>query len=230
MIDMSKARGISVLSGGLDCTVATSIYARDYDLTAITFNYGQRSLKEEVCHAKLICKELNMKHVLIDLPWLNDISNSSLTGSEDIPEIDEDDLDNYDVAIETAKSVWVPARNTVFCSIALAYAESIGAEIIIVGWDYEESVTFPDNSKEYLNAFNETIKYGSFDDIRIEAPLIDMNKVDIVKKGYEIDAPMDLSYSCYAGESKHCGVCESCKRRKRAFENAGIVDFTEYAR
>ena len=225
---MTKSKGISVLSGGLDCTVATSIYARDYDLTAITFNYGQQSLSQEIKHAKLICEELNMKHVVIDLPWLKEISNSSLTSDEEIPEIEDSDLDNYDVALQTAKSVWVPARNTVFCSIALAYAESINAEIIIVGWDYEEAVTFPDNSKEYLDAFNETIKYGSFDDIEIKAPLIEMDKVDIVKKGEEINAPMHLSYSCYVGKEKHCGTCESCKRRKRAFAKADVVDCTNY--
>ena len=225
---MKKSKGISVLSGGLDCTVATSVYAEDYDLTAITFNYGQRSLEKELEHAELICERLGMDYVVIDLPWLNDISNSSLTGNEDIPEINDGDLDNYDVAIETAKSVWVPARNTVFCSIALAFAESIGAEIIIVGWDYEEAMTFPDNSKEYLNAFNETIKHGSFDDIEIKAPLIDMTKKEIVLKGHEVNAPMDLSYSCYVGESKHCGLCESCKRRKRAFLSAGLNDPTDY--
>lgn len=225
---MSKPKGISVLSGGLDCTVATSIYAEDYDLTALTFNYRQQSLTQEIKHSRLICEKLNMKHVIIDLPWLKEISNSSLTSDEDIPQIEENELDNYDVAIESAKSVWVPARNTVFCSIALAYAESINGEIIIVGWDYEEAKTFPDNSKEYLNAFNETIKYGSFDDIEIKAPLIDMNKMDIVKKGMEVNAPMELSYSCYTGKEEHCGVCESCKRRKRAFMQANIEDCTNY--
>lgn len=225
---MNKPKGISVLSGGLDCTVATSIYAQDYDLTAITFNYGQQSLKQEIKHSKQICEKLNMKHVVIDLPWLKEISNSSLTSDEDIPEIEESELDNFDVAIETAKSVWVPARNTIFCSIALAYAESIHAEIIIVGWDYEEAKTFPDNSKEYLNAFNETIKYGSFDDIEIKAPLIDMDKTDIVRTGLKFNAPMDLSYSCYSGKQEHCGVCESCKRRKRAFLNADTEDYTNY--
>lgn len=225
---MSKPKGISVLSGGLDCTVATSIYAEKYDLTAITFNYGQQSFDEELYHAKKICEKLGMKHEVIDLPWLKKISNSSLTNDEDIPEISDDDLDNYDVAINTAKSVWVPARNTVFCSIALAYAESIKAEIIIVGWDYEEAITFPDNSKEYLEAFNETIKYGSFDNIEIKAPLIDMNKKEIVEKGFEVNAPVELSYSCYTGEHVHCGCCESCKRRKRAFVEAGLEDPTDY--
>lgn len=225
---MIKPKGITVLSGGLDSTVATSIFTKDYDLTAITFNYGQQSLNQEIKHAKEICNKLNMTHVIIDLPWLKKISNSSLTTNDDIPKPNYNDLDNLDTAIKTAKSVWVPARNTVFCSIALAFAESIHAEIIIVGWDYEEAITFPDNSKEYLNAFNETIKYGSFDDIEIKAPLINMNKKDIIIKGDEIDAPMNLSYSCYVGTEKHCGVCESCKRRKRAFIKAKIIDPTEY--
>lgn len=101
-------------------------------------------------------------------------------------------------------------------------------EIIIVGWDYEEAVTFPDNSKEYLESFNKTIEYGSFDDITIKAPLIDMNKEDIVLKGDEVNVPMELSYSCYKGSSVHCGVCESCQRRRRVFMKACIVDKTEY--
>lgn len=225
---MSKPKAITVLSGGLDSTVATSVYASDYDLTAITFNYGQQSFKQELKHSKDICKELSINHIVIDLPWLNEISNSSLNTEDKIPQPSQDDLDNYDKAIETAKSVWVPARNTVFCSIALAYAEVIKAKIIIVGWDYEEAVTFPDNSKEYLEAFNKTIEYGSFDDISIKAPLIDMNKTEIVRKGQEINAPMNLSYSCYTGNDSHCGVCESCKRRKRAFLQANIEDSTEY--
>lgn len=225
---MNKPKAVTVLSGGLDSTVATSVYAEDYDMIALTFNYGQKSLNEEIDHAKAICEKLNMKHEIIDLPWLNKISNSSLTTDENLPNPTDDDLDNLDVAQKTAKSVWVPARNTVFCSIALAYAESMNAEIIIVGWDYEEAVTFPDNSKEYLKSFNETIKNGSFDDIEIKAPLIDMTKEDIVKKGDEINAPMSISYSCYKGNKKHCGVCESCKRRKRAFELAHVVDYTEY--
>ena len=228
MIGMSKARAIAVLSGGLDCCVATSIYKDDYDITAITFNYNQKSLDEEIKAAGKICEQFHMKHVIIDLPWLDRISNSSLNNDIDVPEVSLDELDDDEKSLENAKSVWVPARNTVFCSIALSYAESIKAEIIIVGWDYEEAVTFPDNSKEYLESFNKTIEYGSFDDIEIKAPLIDMTKREIVEKGYEINAPMDISYSCYNGTSKHCGVCESCKRRKRAFKEANMDDPTEY--
>lgn len=225
---MSKAKAISVLSGGLDSTVATTIFTDIYDITALTFDYNQQSLDRELESAKAICDKYNMKHEIISLPWLSRISNSSLTGNSEIPEPTLDELDDESRALENSKSVWVPARNTVFCSIALAYAESLHADIIIVGWDYEEAVTFPDNSREYLESFNKTIEYGSFDDIRIEAPLIDMNKSDIVLKGFEVNAPMSLSYSCYKGNEVHCGVCESCQRRKRAFQEAGIVDYTEY--
>jgi len=223
---MKKA--ISVLSGGLDCTVATSVYDKDYEIHAITFNYGQKSFKRELQASKEICKKMNWTHEVIDLPWLSKISTSSLNTSEEIPEVCDEDLDDLDKSLETASSVWVPARNTVFVSIALSYAESIGAEIIIVGWNGEEGTTFPDNSKEYLVNFNELLNVGSPDNIKIEAPAIDLDKEEIVKLGVEVGAPMELSYSCYKGGDKHCGVCESCMRRKRAFKKLGIKDLTEY--
>ena len=223
---MKKA--ISVLSGGLDCTVATSVYAEEYEIHAITFNYGQKAFKRELQAAEEICKKMNWTHEVIDLPWLSKISTSSLNTSEEIPEVSIDDLDDLNKSSETASSVWVPARNMVFTSIAVSYAESIGAEKIIVGWDAEEAATFPDNSKEFLNTFNELIDVGSPENIEIEAPAIDLSKEEIVKLGVEVGAPMELSYSCYKGGKKHCGVCESCMRRKRAFTQLGMEDLSEY--
>ena len=223
---MKKA--ISVLSGGLDCTVATSVYSKEYEIHAITFNYGQKSFERELEAARKICTEMNWSHEVIDLPWLSKISTSSLNTSEEIPKVSIDDLDDLDKSRETASSVWVPARNMVFTSIAVSYAEALGAEIIIVGWDAEEAATFPDNSKEFLDTFNELIDVGSPDKIRIEAPAIDLSKEEIVKLGVEVGAPMELSYSCYKGGEKHCGVCESCMRRKRAFKSLGVKDLSEY--
>ncbi len=217
---MKKA--ISVFSGGLDCAVATSVFDDEYEIHAITFDYGQKAVRQEINASKRICEKMGWTHEVIDLPWLSKISTSSLNTDEDIPEIDENDLDNLDKSSETAENVWVPARNTVFTSIALSYAESIGAEIIIVGWNGEEGATFPDNSKEYLEKFNKLIDVGSPDKIRIEAPAIDMNKEEIVELGLEVGAPMELSYSCYKGDDKPCGVCESCVRRKRAFKKLNI--------
>ena len=213
---MKKA--IAVFSGGLDCTVATSVYDKDCEIHAITFDYGQKAFTQEVKASKKICEHMGWTHEVISLPWLAKISNSSLNTDEDIPEVSEDDLDNFDKSSQTASNVWVPARNTVFTSIALSYAESIGAEIIIVGWNGEEGETFPDNSKEYMEEFNKLIEVGSPEKIRIEAPCIDLNKEEIVELGFDIGAPMELSYSCYNGGETPCGVCESCMRRKRAFK------------
>lgn len=223
---MKKA--IAVLSGGLDCTVSASVYAKDYEIHAITFNYGQKAFTQELEASQKICKKMGFTHHVIDLDWLAKISTSSLNTDEDIPEVDLNDLDDEEKSSETASSVWVPARNTVFTAIAASYAESIGAEIIIVGWDKEEANTFPDNSKEYMEKFNELFEVGSPIDIEIKAPAIDLDKDEIVKLGAEIGAPMDLSYSCYKGSEYHCGVCESCMRRKRGFNKAGIKDLTIY--
>lgn len=217
---MKKA--ISIFSGGLDCTVATCVYDKTHEIHAITFDYGQKAFEQELKASKEICKKMGWSHEVIELDWLSKISTSSLNTTEEIPEVSIDDLDDLAKSSETASNVWVPARNTVFTSIALSYAESIGAEIIIVGWNGEEGATFPDNSKEYLEEFNELIDVGSPEKIRIEAPAIDLNKEEIVKLGVEIGAPMKLSYSCYKGETKPCGVCESCVRRNRAFEKLGI--------
>ncbi|WP_292885078.1 7-cyano-7-deazaguanine synthase QueC [Methanobrevibacter sp. UBA212] len=217
---MKKA--ISVLSGGLDCTVATCVFDEEYEIHAITFDYGQKAAKQEINASKRICEKMGWMHEVIDLPWLSNISTSSLNTDADIPELGEDDLDDLDKSSETASSVWVPARNTVFTSIALSYAESIGAEIIIVGWNGEEGATFPDNSKQYMEKFNELIDVGSPDKIRIEASAIDLNKEEIVELGIKVGAPMELSYSCYKGDDKPCGVCESCVRRKRAFKKLNI--------
>jgi 7-cyano-7-deazaguanine synthase len=227
MIKSKKA--ISVLSGGLDSTVATSLLVKGYKIHALTFDYGQRSAKTEIKSSKAICEELDMDHTVIKLPWLAQLGGSVLTSKGEVPQLKMDELDNKEVCDETARKVWVPGRNVVFTAIALSFAEAEGAEKIIVGWDLEEAVTFPDNSPEFLEAFNRVLEIGSWDEVEIEAPLIQMNKEDIVKLGNEIEAPMNLSYSCYLGGEKHCGTCESCMRRKRAFKIAGVEDKTEYA-
>jgi 7-cyano-7-deazaguanine synthase len=237
VVDMMKnnskktKKAIAVLSGGLDSTVATSVYKNTHEIHAITFNYGQKSVKQEINASKKIAIELGAKHTVIDLSWLKNLGNSALTSDEDVPYINFEDLDDKEIAIDSANKVWVPGRNLVFTAIAVSFAESEGAEIIIVGWDKEEAATFPDNSKEFLNSFNETIAIGSpknIQNIEIKAPAIDLNKKEIVELGEKINAPMEFTYSCYSGEKFHCGVCESCLRRKRAFIESEIQDKTEY--
>jgi 7-cyano-7-deazaguanine synthase len=225
-----RKKAISILSGGLDSAVATSLLAKDHDVHAITFDYGQRSAEMEIKSSNVICGELGIEHTVIKLSWLAQLGGSALTSEEEVPELSIDQLDDKELCDETARKVWVPGRNVVFSSIALSFAEAEGAEKIIVGWDLEEAATFPDNSKEFLNAFNQLLDVGSLYDIQIEAPLIDLNKEDIVKLGYNEGAPLELSYSCYMGGEKHCGLCESCMRRKRAFIRANIEDRVEYSK
>lgn len=225
---LKQKKAIAVLSGGLDSTVATTIFKNDYQIHALTFDYGQRSAEMEIRSASAICNEIGADHSVIELPWLGELGGSALTSNVEVPEPETRHLDDLDVSLDTARRVWVPGRNIVFTAIANSYAEAEGASIIIVGWDLEEAATFPDNSKEFLDAFNNVLRVGSFDKAKIEAPLIGMDKVEIVELGNENRAPMELSYSCYKGFEDHCGVCESCMRRARAFKKAKVVDKTVY--
>ena len=218
----NKPKAISVLSGGLDSTVATAYYNDKYEIHAITFNYGQRSAEMEIKSAKAVCEKLEIKHSVLDLPWLKKLGKSALTSEADVPEIKMNELDSKEICDETARKVWVPGRNVVFTAIATSFAEALNAEKIIVGWDLEEAATFPDNSKEFLDAFNNVLEIGTLEGVKIEAPVIHMSKTEIVKLGTRIGAPMDLSYSCYMGEEEPCGVCESCMRRIRAFKELKI--------
>src|SRR5690606_35767887 len=103
-----------------------------------------------------------------------------LTSQEEVPRLGMDQLDDKELCDQTARKVWVPGRNIVFTAIATSFAEAEGASAIIVGWDQEEAVTFPDNSLEFLEAFNQVLEVGSLDEIEIKAPLINLNKTEIV--------------------------------------------------
>ena len=218
----NKPKAISVLSGGLDSTVATAYYNDKYEIHAITFNYGQRSAEMEIKSAKAVCEKLEIKHSVLDLPWLKKLGKSALTSDAEVPELKMNELDSKEICDETARKVWVPGRNVVFTAIATSFAEALNAEKIIVGWDLEEAATFPDNSKEFLDAFNNVLEIGTLEGVKIEAPVINMSKTEIVRLGTRIGAPMDLSYSCYMGEEEPCGICESCMRRIRAFKELKI--------
>jgi 7-cyano-7-deazaguanine synthase len=217
-----KPTAISILSGGLDSTVATAYLTEKYEIHAITFDYGQRSADKEIEAAQAITNSMNMEHTIIKLPWLKKLGGSALTTDNEVPSLKIDQLDDMDVCGDTAHKVWVPGRNIVFTAIATSFAEALGANVIITGWDHEEAVTFPDNSKDFLEAFNQVLKIGSIQDIQIEAPLINFDKKEIVELGLRINAPLELSYSCYMGQEEPCGVCESCLRRQRAFLNTGL--------
>ncbi|XRO75988.1 7-cyano-7-deazaguanine synthase QueC [Methanocaldococcus sp. 28A] len=229
-------KAITVLSGGLDSTVATLI-AKDlgYEITAITFNYGQRAVKREINSAKKICEILGIEHIVVDLPFIKQFKKSSLITEKEIPSLKIEELDSKK-AYETMKAVWVPARNLIMFSIASGFAEAFDAEKVFIGINKEEGVTFPDNTIEFVESLNKALEYGTLNKVKIEAPLYDKTKEEIVKIGHEIEKKLGVevlkySYSCYRDNGEdflHCGKCESCMRRKRAFLMAGVEDKTKY--
>jgi 7-cyano-7-deazaguanine synthase len=215
---------IALLSSGLDSTVAFKKAFDTFDqMICITFDYGQRAAPREIENAASICKKYKCDHQVIQLPWYRTFSGS-LTGTEDLPEPSMSDLDDLEKCLDTAHSVWVPARNMVFLSIASSFAEAHNYGHIVVGFDAEEGLTFPDNTPEFIHLFDKALEYGTLNHPTIFAPLADLDKEAIVRLGLKIQAPMEYSWSCYTSDPVPCGVCESCMRRKRAFSRAGTSD------
>ncbi len=221
---MRLMRSIVLLSSGLDSTVAfKEALDRSDEVLCVTFDYGQRAGKKEIEFAKEICRQFRVGHIIIDLPWYRNF-RGALTGRGEIPKLNTSDLDNREITEKTAEQVWVPARNVIFLSIGAALAENHNFDIIVTGFDAEEAATFPDNTPLFVERFNRMLMTGTMTHPEVYAPLISMSKTDIVRRGLEIGAPLEWSWSCYLGGERPCGACESCLRRKRAFEAAGVND------
>lgn len=219
-------RAIILLSGGLDSVVSIA-QAKSNGLDfvlALTFDYGQKSFKKELKASKEIAGFYNIKHEVIKLDWLKNITNTSLVAKSDVPDIGVDALDNRQMTNESMKNVWVPNRNGLFINIAASYADSFGYEYIVIGANKEEAATFSDNSEQFINDMNQVLKTSTNEDIKVLAPLIGLDKNEIVKKAVELNAPLHLINSCYNDTHKHCGRCESCNRLKRALEHNGYLN------
>jgi 7-cyano-7-deazaguanine synthase len=215
---------IALLSSGLDSTVAFKQALDTFgSVICLTFDYGQRAATTEIENAAAICSKYGCEHHVIPLPWYRDFGGA-LTGTRELPTPSDSDLDDLERSEESARSVWVPARNMVFLSIAAAFAEEHGLEHIVVGFDAEEGATFPDNTPEFMELFDRVMEYGTMNHPAIFAPLAGLDKEGIVRLGLKIQAPMEYSWSCYTAGPLPCGVCESCMRRKRAFSNVGVTD------
>ena len=217
-------KSIVLLSSGLDSTVAfKEAFNRCDEVLCVTFDYGQRAKDKEIEFAKKICELFSVGHIIIELPWFGTF-RGALTGGGKMPVISGNELDDKEITRKTAEEVWVPARNVVFLSIGASMAENYKYDLIVTGFDAEEAATFPDNTPEFVERFNDMLKFGTLTHPAVYTPLISMSKTDIVKRGIEIDAPFEWSWSCYEGGEMPCGVCESCLRRKRAFDTAGAKD------
>ncbi len=219
-------RAISLLSGGLDSsTLLAWAVSQGYEVTALSFNYGQRHSRE-LESAKKIAKYYGVEHHIMNLD-LRSIGGSALTDNIDVPEYKMEEI-GKEIPI-----TYVPARNTILLSIALGLAEVKGAKKIFIGANAIDYSGYPDCRPEYFRALNEAFRLGTKrgvegDPIEVEAPLLQMTKSDIVKLGNKLGLPFELTWSCYRGGEKACGRCDSCKLRLKGFMESGLVDPIPY--
>ncbi len=229
MMNIKKA--IVLSSGGLDSTTAMAIAIDEgYDIYSISFRYGQRHF-HELEAAKRIAAALGVKqHLIIDVD-LSKIGGSALTDDIAVPKgRNENQMKDIPVT-------YVPARNTIFLSYALAWAEAIGAEDIFIGVNSVDYSGYPDCRPEFISAFekmaNLATKIGveGHASIKIRTPLLYLTKAQIIRKGIELGIDYKMTHSCYdpADDGKACGKCDSCILRKKGFAEAGMTDPIEYA-
>ena len=222
-------KAVCLISGGLDSCVASFIAKENgYEIYALSFHYEQRHKKELLC-AKRIAKAVGAKnHITLDIDFNTIAGSSLLTASQS--GIRDHDLEDIGRGIP---STYVPARNTVFLSLALAYAETIDADAIFLGVNAVDFSGYPDCRPEYIQAYqkmaNLATKRGvEGRPIKIETPLLRLTKSEIIKTGFRLNAPFENTWSCYRGKEHACGRCDSCILRLKGFKDAGIKDPVSY--
>ena len=218
------ATAVLLLSGGLDSYTAGAIAKSDgYDLYALTIRYGQVHARE-VDAARLVARALGVvRHLELDVP-LSTIGGSALVGDGDIPK--DRALDAPDIP-----ATYVPARNTVFLSLAMAWAEVVAAEAIVIGVNALDYSGYPDCRPEYLRAFERLAALATRagvegQTLRILAPLLELSKAQIIRRGLALGVDYALTLSCYdpSPDGRPCGHCDSCRLRARGFAEAGAPD------
>jgi len=219
-----QSRAVVLLSGGMDSCVCAALAARDHNAAAVHISYGQRTEARELRSFHAICDRLGIRDRLVaGNDALRAIGGSALTDNKiDVPESH---------AIGAGIPVtYVPFRNAHFLSVAVSWAEVLGAAKVYIGAVEQDSSGYPDCRPEYYRAFNNVVRAGTKEgSIQIVTPLIAMRKHEIVTLGLELGAPFDLTWSCYQREDRACGVCDSCVLRLRAFREAGAEDPIPYA-
>ncbi len=222
---------VCLISGGIDSSVTAYIaHEQGYrELFALSFKYGQLHGKEIAC-AKKIGGRLNVKeHIFFDLN-LRQFGGSSLVDTSiKFP----DNTDVFKSADKTIPSTYVPARNTIFLSIALAYAEIQKAEAIFIGVTATDYAGYPDCRPEYIKAFQQVANLGTKRGVEgktidIKTPLLHLSKKEIITKGMQLEVPFEDTWSCYRGRKQACGQCDSCLYRLKGFMEADIMDPISY--
>lgn len=214
-------KSVVLLSGGLDSTVsmAQALIEGEVQL-CLTIDYGQRAAAKEIAAAQALAAHYNLAHRVINLPFLADVTTTSLVNTKEIIPEPEGELDNPQQARTRAKAVWVPNRNGLFINIAACFAEALGCEQVVTGFNREEAAAFPDNSIDFIEAINLSLSYSTANKIRVVSYTAWLNKSEIVRLGQRLKIPWHLLWSCYYGGETMCGRCESCRRFMRAMSAA----------
>lgn len=221
---VKRSTAVIALSGGMDSCVTAAIANQKYDLAFAHINYGQRTESRELKAFIDIADFYNVeKRLVLDYTHLTQIGGSSLT--DKTIEVTDADLENKEIP-----SSYVPFRNANILSACVSWAEVIGAEAIFVGAVFEDSSGYPDTRPEFFKAFEAAANLGTKPEtnIKIITPIINMNKTEIIQKGLELNAPLNLTWSCYKAEDEACGVCDSCGLRLRAFQKLNLDDPIPY--
>lgn len=227
---MKQKKAVVLISGGLDSTTVLAIARSEgYDCYTLSFDYGQRH-RIELLAAERTAKALgSLEHKVIDLD-LRSIGGSALT--DDAIAVPED---NFDESAGAVPVTYVPARNTVFLSIALGWAEVLGADDIFIGVNAVDFSGYPDCRPEYIKAYeamaNLATRAGTEGQcLHIRTPLIELSKAEIIQLGMGLGVDYALTVSCYQAndQGEACGRCDSCRLRRLGFERAGVEDPTRY--
>jgi 7-cyano-7-deazaguanine synthase len=224
MSKINRDMAVVAVSGGMDSCVTAAIAKQKYQLAFAHINYGQRTEKRELKAFNEIADFFEVKdRLVIDYTHLSKIGGSSLTDKN--IKVAKANLKNKSIPTS-----YVPFRNANILSACVSYAEVLKAKAVFIGAVYEDSSGYPDCRPEFFSSFEKMVGLGTKPEtkIKIETPIIHLSKAEIIKKGFELSAPLLLTWSCYQNEDEACGVCDSCALRLRGFQEAGFVDPIPY--
>lgn len=212
---------VVIYSGGMDSfTVMNKALKDGKDVYALSFDYGQRHVKE-LEYARKACEKLNVKHKIIDISAINQIIlGSSLTDDIDIPE------GHYEA--ENMKSTIVPNRNMILLSLATGYAVSVKATQVYYGAHSGDHAIYPDCRPEFVKKMNDVCQIANYDPVEIFSPYLDVSKTDILTDGLKMGLDYSQTWTCYNGREKACGKCGACQERLEAFRDNNAVDPIDY--
>jgi len=212
-----------LLSSGLDSTVNLfAAQAASKVVLALTFDYGQRAAVRETERACLIAERAGVRHQIVSLPWFKEFTRTSLVDHTiQVPINESVSIDDLEISGQSAKAVWVPNRNGIFLNIAAGFAEGLGADWVVPGFNAEEAETFPDNSESFLEALTTSFFLSTANHVKAVCFTAALDKTAIVRRGLELGVPFDLIWPCYFAGVNPCGKCESCQRFRRALAAGG---------